>query len=92
MTKIPTPTEKSKKQRENATKNFDYTRIAERIRKVSLSNDNHSTGLWLKIMLQSFFNRGQKWWRKLNRNVTSSTVYKMAHTYKYWYQWKDNFK
>ena len=39
-----------------------------------------------------FLNRGQKWWCKLNRNVTSSIVYKMAHTYKYWYQWKDNFK
>ena len=38
MTKAPTPTEKSKKQRDNiknATKNFDYTMIADRLRMVS---------------------------------------------------------
>ena len=40
MTKAPTPTEKSKKHRDNicknATKNFDYTRIADRLRTVSV--------------------------------------------------------
>ena len=37
-TKTPTPTEQSKKQRDNiknATKNFDYTTIADRLRTVS---------------------------------------------------------
>ena len=48
MTKDPTPTEKSKKQRDNiinATKNFDYTTIAYRLRTVSLSNSSHPTGV-----------------------------------------------
>ena len=47
MTKAPTPTEKSKKQRDNiknATKNFDYTTIADRLRTVSWSNDSYTTG------------------------------------------------
>ena len=40
MTNAPTLTEKSKKQRDqiqNATKNFDYTTIADRLRMVSWS-------------------------------------------------------
>ena len=48
MTKAPTPTEKSKKQRDNtknATKNFDYTTIADRLRTVSWGNDSHPTGV-----------------------------------------------
>ena len=48
MTKAPTPTEKSKKQRDNtknATKNFDYTTIADRLRTVSCGNDSHQTGV-----------------------------------------------
>ena len=48
MTKAPTPTEKSEKQRENiknATKNFDYTTIADSLRTVSWSNSSHSTGV-----------------------------------------------
>ena len=48
MTKAPTPTEKSKKQRDktkNATKNFDYTTIADRLRTVSWENDSHPTGV-----------------------------------------------
>ena len=47
MTKAPTPTEKSKKQRYNiktATKNFDYTTIADRLRMVSWSNSKSKTG------------------------------------------------
>ena len=49
MTKAPTPTKKSKTQRDNkknATKNFDYTTIADRLRTVSWGNDSHPTG-WL---------------------------------------------
>ena len=48
MTKAPTPTEKSKKQRDNiknATNNFDYTTIADRLRTVSWSNSSHPTGV-----------------------------------------------
>ena len=49
MTKAPTSTEKkSKKQRDNtknATKNFDYTTIADRIRTASWSNSSHPTGV-----------------------------------------------
>ena len=48
MTEAPTPTEKSKKQRdntENATKNFDYTTIADRLRTVSWGNDSHPAGV-----------------------------------------------
>ena len=45
MTKAPTPTEKSRQYRDNiknATKSFDYTTIADRLRKVSLKNKtNH---------------------------------------------------
>ena len=46
VTKTPTPTEQSKKQRDNiknATKNFDYTTIADRLRTVSSSNSSHPT-------------------------------------------------
>ena len=48
MTKDPTPKEKFKKQRDNiknATKNFDYTTIADRLRTVSWSNSSHPTGV-----------------------------------------------
>ena len=48
VTKVPTPTEKSKKQRDNitnATKNFDYITIADRLRTVSWSNSSHQTGV-----------------------------------------------
>ena len=43
MTKAPTPTEKSKKHMttQKATKNFDYTMIADRLRTVSWGNDSH---------------------------------------------------
>ena len=48
MTKVPTPTKKSKKKNivckhKNATKHFDYTTIANQLRTVSLSNENRST-------------------------------------------------
>ena len=48
MTNAPTPTEKSKKQSDNtkkATKNFDYTTIADWLRTVSWSNNNYPTGV-----------------------------------------------
>ena len=52
MTKAPTPTEKSKKQRDNikkATKNFDNTAIVDRLRTVSWSNRSHSTGVFKPV-------------------------------------------
>ena len=48
MTKSPTPTEKSKKQRDNNKKrqqNFDYTKMADGLRTVSWSNNSHPTGV-----------------------------------------------
>ena len=48
VTKTHTPTEQSKKQRDNiknTTKNFDYTTIADRLRTVSWSNSSHPTGV-----------------------------------------------
>ena len=47
MTNAPTRTEKSKTQRDNiknATKDFDYTTIADRLRTISWSNSRHPTG------------------------------------------------
>ena len=44
MTKAPTPTEKSKKQRDN-TKTPPKTSITQRLRTVSWGNDSHSTGI-----------------------------------------------
>ena len=37
--------QKAKWQYENATKNFEYTGIADRLRTVSWSNDSHPTGV-----------------------------------------------
>ena len=47
MTDPPIRTEnpKTKGQRTNATKNFDYTTIADRLRTVSWSNNSHPTGV-----------------------------------------------
>ena len=48
MTKAPTPTEMSKGQSDNtnnATKKFDYTVVADRLRTVSWSNYSHPTGV-----------------------------------------------
>ena len=36
---------KSTRQHKNATKNFDYTTIADRLRMVRLGNDSHRTGV-----------------------------------------------
>ena len=48
MTKAPTPTEMSKGQSDNtknATKKFDLTAVADRLRTVSWSNYSHPTGV-----------------------------------------------
>ena len=47
MTKTPIATENSKTngQQEDATKNFDYTAIADRLRTVSWRNNSHLTGV-----------------------------------------------
>ena len=58
MTKAPTSTEKSKKQGnniKNATKNFDYTTIADRLRTVSWSNSSHPTGVVKPVYERSTF-------------------------------------
>ena len=58
MTKAPTPTEKSKKQRDNkknATKNFDYTTIADRLRTVNWSNSSQPIGVVKPIYVRSTF-------------------------------------
>ena len=57
-TKTPTPTKKSKKQRdniENATKNFDFTTIANRLRTVSWRNSSHPTGAVKRVYERSTF-------------------------------------
>ena len=47
MTKTPIPTENSKTngQHKNATKNFDYTTIADPLRTVNWSNNSNPTGV-----------------------------------------------
>ena len=41
---IPTENSKTNEQHKNATKNFDYTTIADRLRTVSWSDNSHPTG------------------------------------------------
>ena len=60
MTNAPTLTEKSKKQRDNiknATKNFDYTTIADRLtwRTVRWSNSSYPTGVVKQVYERSTF-------------------------------------
>ena len=58
MTKAPTRTEKSKKQRDNiknATKNFDNTTIADRLKTVIWSNNSHPTGEVKQVCERSTF-------------------------------------
>ena len=47
MTESSTPTERSKKQRDNTKRHqiCDFTTIADRLRTVSLSSDRHPTGV-----------------------------------------------
>ena len=54
VTKTHTPTEQSKKHK-NATKNFDYTTIADRLRTVSWSNSSHPTGVVKPVYERSTF-------------------------------------
>ena len=58
MTKTPTLTGKLKKQRDNiknATKNSDYTTIADRQRTVSWSNNSYPTGVVKPVYERSTF-------------------------------------
>ena len=52
MTKAPTPTELSKGQNDNtnnATKKFDYTAVADRLRTIIWSNYSHPTGVVYQV-------------------------------------------
>ena len=58
VTKAPSDREKSKKQRDNiknATKNFDYTTTANRLRSVSWSNSSHPIGVVKPVYEHSTF-------------------------------------
>ena len=58
MTNASTLTEKSKQQRDNikhATKNLDYTTIADRLRTVSWSNSSYATGVVKPVYRRSTF-------------------------------------
>ena len=58
MTKALIPTEKFERQRDNiknATKNFDYTTIADRLGTVSWSNSSHPTGVDKPVYERSTF-------------------------------------
>ena len=57
VTKTLKPTEQSKStwQHKNATKNFDYTTIADRLRTVSWSNSSHPTGMVKPVYERSTF-------------------------------------
>ena len=58
VTKAPTATEKSIKLRDsikNATKNFDYTTIADRLRTVQLSNSSYPTGVVKPVYVGTTF-------------------------------------
>ena len=61
MTKAPTPAELSKGQNDNtnnATKKFDYTALADRLRTVSWSNYGHPTGVVNLVYGQMFYSDG----------------------------------
>ena len=58
MRNAPTLTEKSKQQRDNiknATKNFNYTTIADRLSSVSWSNRSYPTGVVKPVHERSTF-------------------------------------
>ena len=58
ITKAPSPTEKSNKQRDNtknATKNFYYTTIADQHRTVGWSNNSHPTCVVKPVYVRSTF-------------------------------------
>ena len=52
MTKVPKPAEMSKRQSDNthnATKEFDYTAVADRLRTVNWSTYGHPTGVVIRF-------------------------------------------
>ena len=89
MTKAPTPTEMSKGQSDNAdnaTKKFDKTAIADRLRTVSWSNYSHPTGVVYQVYRaqpshspQQLCNRGQEHenitiqWHWISKDITFKT-------------------
>ena len=63
MTKAHTPTEMSKGQSDNinnATKKFDYTAVADRLRTVSWSNYSHPTGVVNRFTVCKIRKRGPR--------------------------------
>ena len=74
MLKENTPTEKSKKtwQHNNATKNFDFTTIVDRLRKVSWGNDNYPTGVVKPVNGTQTF------------PLAAKAVLSKGHAFKYW--------
>ena len=77
MTKDPTPTEKSKKQhdnKKNATKTFDYTTTADRLRTVSWGNDSNLTGVVKPVYGIPTFPRTTKPCNQKGIQCTMSTV------------------
>ena len=72
MTKPPILTENSttKEQHTNATNNFDYTTIADRLRTVSLSNNSHPTGVVKPVYVYPTF------------PLTAEDVLSKGHTFK----------
>ena len=73
MTNAPTLTEKSKQQRDNiknATKNFDCTTIADRLRTVSWSNSSYPTDVVKPVYERSTF------------PLTATAVLSKGHTFK----------
>ena len=57
-------------QHKNATKNFDYTTIADRLRTVSWSNSSHPTGVVKPVYERSTF------------PLTATAVQSKGHTFK----------
>ena len=57
-------------QHKNATKNFDYTTIADRLRTTSWGNDSHSTGLVKAVYGITTF------------SLTAKAVLSKGHTFK----------
>ena len=74
VTKTPTSThrkiQKATWQHKNATKNFDYTTIADRLRTVSWSNNSHPTGVVKPVYERSTF------------PLTATAVQSNGHTFK----------
>ena len=73
MKKAPAPTEKSKKNEsdntKNATKDFDYTTIEDRLKTVSSSNNSHPIGVVKLIYERSTF------------PLTTTAVLSKGHTF-----------